>query len=131
MQQHWWSSTVKHQNHIQLLSWNAGNLQRNANKDTVNDLLCSPYHIACVQEAAVSASQVPLFEARGIARLTSRDRCSMVCVGGAGHKRIRKVHDDSNPFCDWVPRPHYLEPSQITPIEFDEKETKNLKERSC
>ena len=38
-----WSNTGMDTAHVHVFSWNAGNLQRHAQLDTVNDLLASPF----------------------------------------------------------------------------------------
>ena len=40
-----------HSHDLQLFSWNAGNLQRSAKRDTLNDLFASQFHISWVQDA--------------------------------------------------------------------------------
>ena len=45
-----WASTGNNAQTCQFFTWNAGNLQRRANMDTLNDLLCQPWHLGCVQE---------------------------------------------------------------------------------
>ena len=62
----------------------------------------------------MQASQTPLFDARGIAMIASRDRCSMVKSGGAGHTLLRKVHDDDHPYCDLIPRPFFCDQAATT-----------------
>ncbi len=44
-----WDKSGKPSKFIQLFSWNAGNLQRTAKCDTLNDLMASQFHIVCMQ----------------------------------------------------------------------------------
>ena len=107
-----WDIVGKPSKFIQLFSWNAGNLQRSAMGDALNDLLASQFHIACLQEATMLAGQHSLFEARGIKSTVSRDRVSMINAGGTGLKVIRKCHKESAPHCDMVHRPAYYEDTE-------------------
>ena len=102
-----WDRVGKPSKFIQLFSWNAGNLQRSSDGDTLNDLLASQFHIACLQEATILAGQQILFDSRGIRSEVSRDRESMINAGGTGLKVIRKCHKESAPHCDMVHRPAY------------------------
>ena len=101
-----WGHIAKPAKYIQVFSWNAGNLQRTSKCDTLNDLLASQFHIACLQEAAALSTQHVLFESRGIRSVVSRDRQTMINAGGTGVKIIRKGHKDSAAHCDMVHRPY-------------------------
>ena len=85
-----WKGFGHDSKHIQVFSWNAGNLQRHSSLDAVNDILASPFHIACIQEAAAYCVQPQLFDSRGITSVSSRDRSTMINAGGTGLKIVRK-----------------------------------------
>ena len=102
-----WDSKGYPAHFLQVFSWNAGNLQRSARMDTLNDLMASQFHVTSVQEADICACQQLLLESRGIASISSRDITIMINAGGSGLKVIRKCHDVDHPHCDMVHRPYY------------------------
>ena len=59
------------------------------------------------QEASTEAVQMVLYDARGIQNMSSTDMSIMCSSGGSGNKMIRKVYDETNPFCDWIQRPSF------------------------
>ena len=59
------------------------------------------------RKANASSVQMPLYDARGIQNIQSRDRSIMRSSGGSGHKILRKVHSEDDPFCDWIQRPSF------------------------
>ena len=79
-------------------------LQRNARLDTVNDLLATPFHVACVQEAEAYCVQPQMFDARAIHSVCSRDRSTMVNAGGTCFKTIRKTYSEEETICGWIRR---------------------------
>ena len=102
-----WDKIGKSSKYIQFFSWNAGNLGRPAQNDLLNDLIASPFHIACLQEAREAVHQRLRYEQRGIRSVQSRDLVSMINAGGSGLKIIRKCHDEDSKHCDMVHRPFY------------------------
>ena len=129
-----WTSRVHDTNIIPFFNWNAGNLSRVAQGDTLNDLLISPYHLEAVQEASTHASQPSLMESRGIASQSSRDGSIMINSGGSGYKMVRKTHSDVpvptnsrpapiNTFCDWIQRPsmYFMDPPKFDGDAIDEE----------
>ena len=75
---------------MQVFSWNAGNLQRNTQLGTVNDLIATPFHMSVVQEAEAYCVQPQVFDARAIRSVSSRDRSTMINAGGSGFKIVKK-----------------------------------------
>ena len=85
-----WDKTGHPAKYIQIFSWNAGNLQRTSNMDTLNDLLASQFHVACLQEAEVYSGQQFLFESRGLRSAGSHDRSILINAGGTGLNVVKK-----------------------------------------
>ena len=88
-----WQITGHAAKFIQLFTWNAGNLQRAANNDTSNDLMCQRWHICCIHEANSERVQQPLYDARAIQSSSTVDRTIMANSGGSGYQLIEKTHD--------------------------------------
>ena len=105
-----WSSTGYNSNFCQLFTWNAGNLDRQALMDAVNNTICQPFTIGMTQEASTGCVQMKLYDARGIAVSASSDKSIMCSSGGTGTKMICRIYDDpDNPYQDWIPRPAFYE----------------------
>ena len=96
-----WDKMGRPSKFIQLFSWNAGNLQRITQGDTLNDLLASQFHIVCIQEALAMAGQHALFESRGTTSEISRELVSMIIqkyrtrtvAGASRHPRRSRESD--------------------------------------
>ena len=105
-----WSSTGYKSNVCQLFAWGAGNLDRQALMDAVNNAICQPFTIGMTQEASTGCVQMKLYDARGIAVSASSDKSIMCSSGGTGTKMIYRLYDDpANLYQDWIPRPAFYE----------------------
>ena len=75
-----------HSHVAQFLSWNAGNLNRAATCDKVQDFLASQWTIACIQEANAESTLHSFRVARALHCFTSTDSQSSIQTGASGEK---------------------------------------------
>ena len=104
-----WDTEGKKADWCQFFSWNAGNLQRRARGDLLNDLIASQFHLTCIQEAEFLSTQQLLFQSRGIIQsLASADQKSRINSSGTGKKVIRRLYSsDQFVHAEMLHRPAY------------------------
>ena len=79
----WTTCMASHSFVAQFLSWNAGNLNREAKKDKVQDFLASQWTIACIQEANAESTLHTFRIQRALHCHTSTDSNSRIQIGSS------------------------------------------------
>ena len=105
-----WNSASGHDSkHLMVMNWNAGDLDRAATLDTLNDMATGNQHITILQEAKGSRLDT-WAQQRAIHVLASPDESSKILAAGSGIKALRPIYHNF-PKDDYAVRRPWSEPT--------------------
>ena len=90
---------------LNVFSWNAGNIDRRSNLDTIVDLIASGWHIALLQEASSEGPLENICIQRAILRSQDPTRDLAIHAGGTGLKMVELVYDQEDPHSYIINKP--------------------------